>query len=115
MYVAQQGALYRLKGGQFRQITGDNGWTEPGASPDGSQLVATSLHGNFSDLFLLSMNAQIEAQLTHHQSATVEANHWSFFPRFSSDGRYIFYSYDSKDPQSTHAARGQLHAAGSVN
>jgi Tol biopolymer transport system component len=98
MYVAQQGALYRFKGGQFQQITGDNGWTEPSASPDGSKLIVVSKHDNYSDLYVLSPEGNVEAQLTHHQSSQVEDNHWSFLPRFSADGSNLFYSYDNKDP-----------------
>jgi len=96
MYVAQDGALYRLKDGQFTQITDSAGWTEPAASPDGSQLVAVRRLGNYSDLYLLTSTGRIERQLTHHQAHTVEANHWSFFPRFSADGTQVFYSYDAK-------------------
>ena len=96
MYVAQDGALYRFKDGQFTQITSNAGWTEPAVSPDGSQLVAVQRSGNFSDLYLLSPEGRIERQLTHHRSGQVEANHWSFFPHFSADGSQVFYSYDSK-------------------
>jgi Tol biopolymer transport system component len=112
MYVAQQGALYEFKGGQFHQITGDDGWTEPAASPDGSQLVAVSVRGNASDLFLLSMSGQVIAQLTHHASGTVEANHWSFLPRFSADGTQVFYSYDNKSPYDSYRVDLTIFARG---
>ena len=98
MYVAQQGALYQFQGGQFKQITGDNGWTEPSASPDGTMLVVVSKHLNYSDLYLLAPNGQVKSQLTHHEAASVEGNHWGFLPRFSADGTQVFYSYDSTDP-----------------
>jgi Tol biopolymer transport system component len=96
MYVAQDGALYRLKDGQFTQITSNAGWTEPAASPDGSQLVAVQRTGNFSDLYLFTSSGRVVRRLTHHQAAAAEANHWSFFPRFSADGSQVFYSYDAK-------------------
>ena len=96
LYVAQDGALYRLKGAQFTQITDSAGWTEPAASPDGSQLVAVRRIGNYSDLYLLTSTGRVERQLTHHQARAAEANHWSFFPRFSPDGAQVFYSYDAK-------------------
>ena len=98
MYVAQDGALYRMKNGQFSQITDSAGWTEPAASPDGSQLVAVRRTGNFSDVYLLTSSGRVLRQLTHHSAKAVEANHWSFFPRFSSDGTQVFYSYDDKVP-----------------
>jgi Tol biopolymer transport system component len=96
LVVAQDGALYRLRDGQFTQITDSAGWTEPAASPDGSQLVAVRRIGNFSDLYLLTSTGRIERQLTHHHAGPAEANHWSFFPRFSADGTQVFYSYDAK-------------------
>ena len=98
MYVTQSGALYQFKGGQFKQITGDNGWTEPSASPDGTKLVVVSKHLNYSDLYLLSPDGQVKAQLTHHEAASIEGNHWGFLPRFSADGTQVFYSYDNTDP-----------------
>jgi Tol biopolymer transport system component len=102
MYVAQDGALYRFKDGQFTQITSDAGWTQPTASPDGSQLVVVKRVGDYSDLYLLASNGRVEAQLTQHRSKQVEANHWSFYPRFSPDGKWVFYSYDAKDPFQTY-------------
>jgi len=102
MYFAQQGALYRFKDGSFTQITDDAGWTQPSVSADGSQLVAVMRHENYSDVYLLAANGRILEQLTHHQAQQVEANHWSFLPRLSSDRTRVFYSYDAKDPFATY-------------
>ncbi len=102
MYVAQRGALYRFKDGAFTQITDDAGWTQVAVSPDGSQLVAVMRHENYSDVYLLGSNGRIIQQLTHHQAQQVEANHWSFLPRFSADRSQVFYSYDAKDPFATY-------------
>jgi Tol biopolymer transport system component len=102
MYVAQQGALYRFKDGAFTQITDDAGWTQVAVSSDGSQLVAVMRHENFSDVYLLGSNGRIIQPLTHHQSQQVEANHWSFLPRFSADRSQVFYSYDDKSPFATY-------------
>jgi Tol biopolymer transport system component len=96
MYLAQDGALYRLKDRHFTQITDEAGWLEPAASPDGSELVAVRQTGNYSDLYLLTSTGRVVKQLTHHSSPQVESNHWSFFPRFSADGTRVFYSYDAK-------------------
>jgi Tol biopolymer transport system component len=100
VYVAQDGALYRLREGRFTQITDDAGWSEPAASPSGDELVAVKRVGQYSDLYLLTDMGRVLRQLTHHQAQQVEANHWSFFPRFSPDGTRVFYSYDNKDPGS---------------
>jgi Tol biopolymer transport system component len=111
IYVAQQGALYRFKGGTFTQIDGDSGWTQPSASPDGHELVAVMRTGNSSDVYLLTADGKVERQLTHHQSPQVEYNHWAFYPRFSADGTRVFYSYDDKDPGGTYRVDLSIWAA----
>ena len=98
VFVAQGGAIYRLQNGSFTQITGDAGWTQPSSSPDGTQLVAVQRHQNYSDVYVLTDSGRIVRQLTHLQSPSVEANHWAFEPRFSSDGSRVFYAYDDKAP-----------------
>jgi len=97
IYVVQAGAIYRLQGGKFSQITPDNGWMQPAADPTGNRLVAVSREGNASEMYLLDRGGRIESQLTHNSSPSVEANHWVFYPRFSADGQ-LFYDYDPKDP-----------------
>jgi Tol biopolymer transport system component len=98
LYVAQGGALYKLHGGTFKQLTATDGWVQPAVSPDGKHLVAVKQSLNSSDLYLLSPNGAVEAQLTHNTSRHIELNHWAFYPRFSQDGSTVFYSYDPKDP-----------------
>ena len=110
MYVAQQGAIYKFKDGQFTQLTDQAGWTMPSASGDGSHLVAVRRSLNFSDVYTLNTNGRVELQLTHHQSAQVEANHWSFFPRFNADGTRVFYSYDDKDSYSSYRVDLAIYA-----
>ena len=100
MYVAQNGAIYKLYGGTFTQITDDAGWTQPSASPDGKTLVAVQRHAQYSDLFLLNGNGHVLTQLTHNQSPETEANHWAFEPRFSANGDAVYYAYDNKIPGS---------------
>jgi len=97
MYVVQAGAIYRLQHGAFKQITGEGGWMQPSAAPDG-RLVAVSRQPNFSDLYLLDGNGKIVSQLSHNSATrAVEDNHWTFYPRFSPDGRSLFYDFDPKD------------------
>lgn len=96
MYVAQNGAIYKLHGGTFTQITDEAGWTQPSASPDGTQLVAVQRHDQYSDVYVLDGNGHVLTQLTHNQSPEVEANHWAFEPRFSPNGEAVYYAYDDK-------------------
>lgn len=98
MYVAQNGAIYKLHGGTFTQITDDAGWTQPSASPDGTELVAVQRHPQYSDVYLLSGNGRVLTQLTHNQSPETEANHWAFEPRFSPNGEAVYFAYDNKIP-----------------
>lgn len=102
VYVVQSGAIYRLQKGSFKQLTGEEGWTQPSAAPN-NQLVAVRQARNYSDLYLLSDTGQTVAQLTHDSSTvSVESNHWVFYPRFSPDGKTVFYDFDPKDVYATY-------------
>jgi Tol biopolymer transport system component len=97
VYVVQSGAIYRLQKGSFRQITGEQGWMQPSAAPN-HQLVAVRRERNYSDMYLLSDSGETVGQLTHDESkVSVESNHWAFYPRFSPDGKTVFYDFDPKD------------------
>jgi Tol biopolymer transport system component len=98
LYVIQAGAIYRFQHGNFTQITPEDGWMQPTASPDGKQLVAVKRSINFSDLYLLSAAGKQVAQLSHNSApGPAEQNHWTFYPRFSPDGQTLFYDFDPKD------------------
>jgi hypothetical protein len=98
MYIVQEGALYRLQRGTFTPLLKAPGaWTQPAVAPSGQSLVVVRRDYESSDLFLVDSSGRIEAQLTHDASRVVEANHWSFYPSFSADGRQVFFSYDAKD------------------
>jgi Tol biopolymer transport system component len=98
LYVVQQGAIYRFHHGNFTQVTPESGWLQPAADPRGGQLIAVQRQADYSDLYLITTGGRAVSQLTHNSSGQVEGNHWSFYPRFSSDGASIFYDYDPKDP-----------------
>ncbi|HUZ86102.1 MAG TPA: hypothetical protein VNF26_04055 [Candidatus Baltobacterales bacterium] len=102
MYLAQAGALYRLQGGSFTQMTSQSGWTQPSISPEGSRLVVVRRQGDWSDLYLMTTTGRTIAQLTHNHSAQIESNHWAFYPRFGPDGSELFYDYDPKDPYNSY-------------
>lgn len=98
MYLAQGGAIYRFRHGNFTQVTSDDGWMQPAAAPSG-QLVIVRREPNYSDLYMLATTGRETAQLTHDAvpGPSVENNHWAFYPRFSPDGRTLFYALDEKD------------------
>jgi Tol biopolymer transport system component len=98
LYVSQAGAIYRFRNGTFAQITTESGWTQPAVSPDGSELAVVRRYQNWSDLYLMTPNGRVTALLTHDYSPQMESNHWVFYPRFSPDGRTLFYDFDPKDP-----------------
>ncbi len=103
MYLVQSGAIYRFQKGTFTQITSESGWMQPGTAPN-NQLVAVRREANYSDLYLLTTGGRTVSQLTHDESRVVESNHWAFYPRFSPDGRTLFYDFDPKDIYSTYRA-----------
>ena len=102
LYLAQAGAIYRLRDGSFKQITPDAGWTQPAVSADGKRLVAVKRSVNSSDLYLLDATGHVLAQLTHNGARRADLSHWAFYPHFSADGSAVFYSYDPKDPYNTY-------------
>lgn len=115
MYVVQHGAIYRFDRGSFHQITSEDGWMQPAISVDGTRLVAVKRALNRSDLYVLRTTGQAILQLTHNQSATVEANHWAFYPRFGPDGSVVYFSYDAKDPYNTFRVDLAIFAASAEN
>ncbi|HXA27815.1 MAG TPA: hypothetical protein VN193_03620 [Candidatus Angelobacter sp.] len=99
LYVAQEGALYRLRGGGFERFTTDSrGWTQPTVLPDGS-VLAVSRQGDASDLAIIGSNGTVTEQLTHDAATghnpAIDANHWTFYPALAPDGTTLFYAYDS--------------------
>jgi Tol biopolymer transport system component len=98
VYMSQGGVLYRLAGGQFTPMKpGPGAWSQPASAP-GGQLIAVSRQTYYSDLYLLDGSGNPVKQLTKNVAASVEANHWAFYPNVSPDGKTLFYSYDPKDP-----------------
>lgn len=99
IYVAQEGALYRLRNGSFDRFTTDQrGWTQPTVLPDG-RVLAVSRQDDWSDLAIIGSNGAVDQQLTHDQATgrnpAIDANHWTFYPVLAPDGSTLFYSYDS--------------------
>jgi dipeptidyl aminopeptidase/acylaminoacyl peptidase len=98
IYVAQAGALYRLKGSNFTRLNpGVAGqWMQPVVSPDHTRLLAVDRAGQSSDLYLLDLDGKVLRKLTDDAGAGRGAvSHWAFYPRWSPDGAAIFYGYDA--------------------
>jgi Tol biopolymer transport system component len=112
IYFAQQGAIYRLRGGAFQQITPDGGWMQPSVSPDGSTLVAVKRDVDSSDLYEVLTNGRGQTRLTNNTNHVVEHNHWAFYPRFSADGSRVYYSYDPKDPDNSYRVDFAIYTMG---
>jgi Tol biopolymer transport system component len=97
LYVVQNGALYSLNAGRYRQITSEAGWMEPALVPDGN-LVIVRRQGFFSDVFEINVFGRTLRQMTNNQaprrSYDTGDNHWSFYPSVSPDGRTLYMSYD---------------------
>jgi len=115
IYLAQQGAIYRLRNGSFQQVTPDGGWMQPAVSPDGSRLVAVKRDLDSSDLYELGTNGRGETRLTNNTARVVESNHWAFYPRFNADGTRLYYSFDPKDPDNNYRVDFAIYAMAPAN
>ncbi len=98
LYLAQSGAIYSLSIGRFHQLTPEDGWTQPALFPDGNHMLAVKQSAMYSDVYALTRFGNVSGQLTSNAAPARNpdpgANHWSFYPRLSSDGRTIWMTYD---------------------
>jgi hypothetical protein len=98
LYIAQAGAIYSLSAGRFHQLTPEAGWSQPSLFPDGSRLLAIKNGGYWSDVYVLNTYGTPVQQLTNNRSSIgmidPSRNHWSFYPRLSSDGSTLWMTYD---------------------
>jgi len=97
LYLTQSGAIYSLSSGRFHQLTAEAGWSEPALAPNGQYMLAIKNGGYWSDVFALDLFGNIANQLTSNRSATgmtdPSLDHWSFYPRVTSDGT-LWMTYD---------------------
>ena len=98
LYLTQSGALYDLAAGRFHQLTGEEGWTQPSATPDGNSLLAVRQNALFSDVYVLNRFGRVQRQVTdnasHQRFQDIGYNYWSFYPRLSPDGQTLWMTYD---------------------
>jgi Tol biopolymer transport system component len=97
LYVAQNGALYSLNAGRYRQLTPEAGWMQPSLMPNGN-LLAVKRATFSSDVYILNVFGRPLAQLTNNaapkRSYDTGDNHWAFYPISSTDGKTVYLSYD---------------------
>jgi Tol biopolymer transport system component len=99
LYLVQSGAIYTLNAGRFRQLTPEDGWTQPALYPDGSAILAVRRSSFYSDVYILNRFGSVVGQLTNNAAPARQpdtgSNHWSFYPRLTPDEGTMFMSYDS--------------------
>ena len=97
LYLTQNGAIYSLSAGRFRQLTPEGGWMQPSLYPDQSKLLVIRRLHNYSDLYIMSKYGVIQKRVTNNiappRSYDTGANHWVYYPRLGRDGR-VYMSYD---------------------
>ena len=100
IFLTQHGAIYTVGKGAVAKmnLSKTTFWSHPAVTRDGTQLVIAAGDTRFTDLYLLSPKGEVGRRLTNDSAPEVDKNHWAFYPRFSSDGGTIFYSWDPKDP-----------------
>jgi hypothetical protein len=97
LYLAQDGALYSLAIGRFHQLTPEAGWMQPSLTPNGADLLAVKRAAEYSDVYELTRFGNVVKRLTGNAAAKrtdTGANHWSFYPRLSADGKTLWMAYD---------------------
>jgi hypothetical protein len=96
LILSQSGALYSLSAGRFRQLTPENGWMQPSPYTDGENLLVVHQTQLYSDVYVLSRFGKIVRRLTDNSGPNPDpgSNHWSFYPRISSDGQTVWMTYD---------------------
>ena len=99
LYLAQEGAIYSLSAGRFHQLTPEAGWTMPSLTPDGNSIIAVKQARMYSDVYVLNRFGSVVRQVTSNAAPARLAydpgfNHWSFYPRLSSDGSTLWMAYD---------------------
>jgi hypothetical protein len=99
IYLAQSGAIYSLSIGRFHQLTPEAGWTQPALAPDSRYMVAVQQSAQYSDVYVLTRFGNVVNRLTNNAAPSKNAdpglNHWSFYPRVSSDQRTLWMTYDA--------------------
>jgi len=97
LYVAQDGAIYSLRVGRFHQLTPEEGWMMPALTGDGNLVAVRQFH-MYSDLYLLNPFGKVIRRITTNSAPSRNpdpgANHWSFYPRISADGKTLWMAYD---------------------
>ncbi len=98
--LSQNGALYKLQGGSFTQLTPANGWQQPAVLPN-HNIVAVQRHSSYSNIAVLSPTGHLINWLTNFADpADISNAHWGFYPVPVQGSNSIFFSYDQQGAES---------------
>lgn len=106
LYLASHGDLFRLNHGTFTDLhmpKSAGTWMQPAIIPGSSNIVAVARQDAYSEVYLVSGTGKVLQQLSHNKtaSATIQLNHWMYWPKVAADGNTVYVSYDApKSPQS---------------
>ena len=96
LYLSQDGVIYSLSAGRFRQLTPESGWTQPAIAPDGN-IIAVRRLPYYSDIYVLNSSGSVVRRLTNNsarQGSDTNNYHWAFYPRLNATGRTLWLTYD---------------------
>jgi hypothetical protein len=106
IYLSQNGVLYSFSAGRFTALNAPKtdaigetiSWSQPTVMGNGN-LLAVMRGAEYSDLYELTPQGSVVAQLTHNYVGndpnTIRSDHWIEWPRLSSNGQALFFSLDS--------------------
>ena len=104
LFLAQEGALYRLQRGRFTTVLGAAGWAQPAALPGGQGLVLVKRDpSGFSDLYRMSNGGRPEPLTQDQGQGAVQGRdpggqlvtqYWAMYPRASADGAQLYFATD---------------------
>ena len=106
LYLAQNGDIFSLTNGRFTDLhmpKSDGTWMQPAIVPGSHTILAVARQDAYSEVYLVTNTGQVQQQLSHNRtaSATIQLNHWMFWPAVAADGTTVYVSYDApKSPQS---------------
>ena len=105
LFLAQEGAIYRLQAGRFTTLLAAGGWTQPAVLPGGEGLIVVKHDpSGFSDLYRVGTVGGRPVPLTQDQGqgavqgrdpgSQLVTQYWAMYPRASPDGGQLYFATD---------------------